>query len=53
VLSSRGIRVVQQAVHDGRLVALTAPASWQAIQDVVWAFHARGTRSIALPALGI
>jgi homoserine dehydrogenase len=53
VLSSRGIRVVQSSAAGGRLAVLTAPASWQAIQDVVWAFHARGTRAIALPALGI
>jgi homoserine dehydrogenase len=53
VLSSRGVRVVRQVVRSGRLFALTAPASWQAVQDVVWAFHARGTRTVALPALGI
>jgi hypothetical protein len=58
VLSSRGIRVTKEAIaepgaHDRRLVVLTAPASWQAIQDVVWAFHSRGTRALALPALGV
>jgi homoserine dehydrogenase len=53
VLSSRGVRVDRQAVEQGRLVALTAPTSWQAIQDIVWAFHARGTRTLVLPALGI
>jgi homoserine dehydrogenase len=52
VLSSRGVRVVRQAVEQGRLIALTAPASWPAIQDIIWAFHARGTRALALPALG-
>lgn len=52
VLSSRGIRVTRQTTHDGRLLVLTAAASWQAIQDIVWAFHARGTRVLALPALG-
>jgi homoserine dehydrogenase len=53
VLSSRGIRAVQQSASDGRIAVITAPASWQAIQDVVWAFHARGTRALALPALGV
>ena len=51
VLSSRGVRVVTQAVARGRLFAVTAPVSWMAVQDVVWAFNARGTRTLALPAL--
>jgi hypothetical protein len=53
VLSSRGVRVTKQATCAGRLLVLTAAASWQAIQDIVWAFHARGPRVFAVPAIGV
>ena len=52
VLSSRGVRANRLAAVDDGAYVITAPASWQSVQDVIWAFHARGVRVLALPALG-